>query len=354
MQVKPGVAYISDIAVHHAEVLYQSGTRTLAALCDLAEICQAAVLNDSLAVSPGAYHGSTLLQQLDFVEDPTPKVVEIPPDQDLSIETSNSQDAILIDVDEAGELTSDDPVGRLYLAHLAAELLQDSPILGPLANPKQIPIKEDQGLYFLDKLPAFIFLLQTKKGAAAFESDDIRRDLLERTKPDLTAYDKYAARVLSLHESFGVQTTFSCLEESLGDAVRVNRAIDTIQTPTFWNEFRTKLTEAVTGDRGDFFERWTIPPLGIMVLGQANNLDDLPKKIAKLRDRFLKVRRELIELEEAKQAALLAGSGLDDRQYKEVVRIDQRIKKVFEAFDASLADYRRSKEIKRSEVVFSA
>src|SRR5262245_13602621 len=188
MQIKPGVAFVSDIAVHHTETLYGSGTRTLAALCDLAEICQAAALNDTLAVSPVAYHGSTLLQQLDFVEDPTPRVEEIPPDQDLSVETASPQDAILIDVDEAGDLTSDDPVGRLYLAHLAGEVLQDGPILGPLVNPKQIRSDEDRGLYFLDKLPAFIFLLQAKKGAAAFESDDSRRYLLDMTEPDLTAY----------------------------------------------------------------------------------------------------------------------------------------------------------------------
>ncbi|MCI0560067.1 MAG: hypothetical protein MN733_16380, partial [Nitrososphaera sp.] len=89
------------------------------------------------------------------------------------------------------------------------------------------------------------------------------------------------------------------------------------------------------------------------VLSQAKHLDDVTKVIAKLRDTFLKVRRELIELEEAKQAALFAGGGLDDRQYKDVVRIDQRIKKAFEAFDASLADHRRSSEIKRSEWVFN-
>lgn len=353
MQIKPGVAFVSDIAAHHAEVLYGDGTRTLAALCDLAEICQAAVLNDTLAVSPTAYHASTLLQQLDFIDDPTPKVEETPLEQGARQENASSDEEILIDVDEHRELTSDHPTGRLYLAHLAGELLQDSRIFWALANPEQLDRDQDRGLYFLDKLPAFIFLLQAKKGAAAFESDEVRQELLNLTKPDLTAYAKYATRVLALQEAYSVQPVFSCLEQPLGDEVRVNRAIETIQTPAFWEEFRAKLTKAVTADRSGFFERWTVPPFGLMVLSQAKHLDDVPKVIAKLRDTFLKVRRELIELEEAKQAALFAGGGLDDRQYKDVVRIDQRIKKAFEAFDASLADHRRSSEIKRSEWVFN-
>jgi hypothetical protein len=352
MDVKPGVAIVSDIAVHHAEVLYGGGTRTVAALCDLAEICQAAVLNDTLAVSPVAYHGSTLLQQLDFVEDPTPRVVEIPPGAPEPPATAEA-DSILIDVDETGELTSDSPVGRLYLTHLAAEMLQDSPILGPLAYPKQLPDGEDRGLFFLDRLPTFVFLLQAKKGAAAFDSEDIRRDLLERTQPLLTSYRKYAARVQLLQESSGLQPIYSCLEEPLSDDVRLKRALDVVHTPTFFDRFRAKVSEAVAVDRKAFFERWTIPPLGLMVLAQARSLDDLPAKIGKLRETFLAVRRNLITLEEEKQAALNAGGGLDDRRYKEVVRIDQRIQKAFEAFDESLAQHRRSKEISRSELVFN-
>jgi hypothetical protein len=352
MVVKPGVAIVSDIAAHHAEVLYGGGTRTVAALCDLAEICQAAVLNETLAVSPVAYHGSTLLQQLDFVEDPTPRIYEIPPGQPEPA-ARTGEDSILIDVDETGELTSDCPVGRLYLTHLAGEMLQASPILGPLAYPTQIPDGEDRGLFFLDRLPTFVFLLQAKKGAAAFDSEDIRRDLMERTQPLMAPYRKYATRVQLLQESSGLQPIFSCLEEPLSDDVRMKRALDVVHTPTFFDRFRAKVSEAIAVDRKEFFERWTIPPLGLMVLAQAKSLDDLPEQIAGLRDTFMAVRRELVKLEADKQAALNAGGGLDDRGYKEVVRIDQRIQKAFEAFDESLAQYRRSKEVKRSEIVFN-
>jgi hypothetical protein len=349
MQVKPGVAYISDIAVHHAEVLYGKGTPTVAALCDLAEICQAAVLNETLAVSPAAYHGSTLLPQLDFVEDPTPKVTESSSDPAPAI--GGAKDEIVIDVDEAGELTSSNPIGLLYLAHLAAELLQDGPILGPLANPKQIPADMDRGLFFIDKLPVFIFLLQAKKGAANFESEASRQYLLERTNPDLSAYRKYARRILALQESFGMQPTFSCLEQAIGDEIMITRAIGTVETNSFWEQFRTRLSDAIVKDRSEFFEKWTVPPLGLMVLGRAKKLDDLPAEIAKLRDGFLKVRNELIKLEEEKQAAL--SDGLDDRRYREVTAIDQKINKAFEAFDAALAEHRRSAEIKRTEFVFN-
>lgn len=346
MEPKPGLAVVSDIAVHHAETLYGSGTRTLAALCDLAEICQAAVLNDSLVAAPAAYHSSTLLQQLDFVETLTPTVEEAPREE------AEPGDAVLIDVEE-GRLTSEQPFGQLILAMVAGELLQGSNIFSGLTNPGGLDPDEDRALYFLDRLPIFLFLLQAKKGAAAFDSEEVRRDLLDRTERDRTAYGDYAARLLALHESYGVQPTFSCLEEPLGDDVRVGRAIDAIQTPTFWEEFEAKLKDAVKGDRSEFFERWAVPPLGLMVLGRSRTLDDLPKEIAKLRDRFQKVRARLVELEQDKQAALTAGGGLDDRRYKEAVSIDQQIRKAFEAFDDALADHRRALEIKRSELVFN-
>jgi hypothetical protein len=346
--VKPGVAFITDIAAHHAEVIFGGGTRTLAALSDLAEICQAAVLNDTLAVSPIAYRGSTLLQQLDCVETPD---VDLVPAVDESAQGAATAEDIVIDQAEDGELTTDHPEGRLFLTYLAGSQLYASPVLWGLTHPEQLGPDRDRGLYFLDKLPAFVFLLQARKGAAAFESEDVRSDLLKRTQPHLTAYRKYASRVVGLQESHGVEPVFSCLEAPLGDDLRVNRAVESLQTPAFWSEFRGRLNQAVMGDRTSYFQKWKVPPLGLMVLGSAARLDDLPREIAKLRKPFLKIRRELIKLEEDRRAAY--SDGVDDRRYREAVRVDQRIRKAYEAFDASLADHRRSREVKRAEWVFS-
>jgi hypothetical protein len=99
MVVKPGVAFVSDIAVHHAEVILGGGTRTLAALSNLAETCQAAVPNDTLAVSRLAWRGSTWLQQLDFVKIPH---VEMVPAEDESPREAATSDGILGDQDEDG------------------------------------------------------------------------------------------------------------------------------------------------------------------------------------------------------------------------------------------------------------
>jgi hypothetical protein len=346
MEPRPGLGVVSDIAVHHAETLYGSGTPTLAALSDLAEICQAAVLNESLVAAPAAYHASTLLQQLDCAETLTMTVEE------SSGEEADPDDAVLIDV-SGGRLTSPQPFGRLVLAMMAGELLQESGMFSGLTNPAGLDPDEDRALFFLDRLPIFLFLLQAKKGAAAFDSEAVRRDLLDRSERDRAAYADYAGRLLALHESHGVQPTFSCLEEPLGDDFRVERAIDTIQTPTFWDEFEGKLKDAVEGDRSAFFERWTVPPLGLMVLGAARSLDDLPAQITRLRDRFQKVRRRLVALEQEKQAALNEGGGMDDRRYKDAVSIDQQIRKAFEAFDDALAEHRRALAIKRSERVFN-
>jgi hypothetical protein len=139
-------------------------------------------------------------------------------------------------------------------------MLLESSILGPLVYPKELPDGEDRGLYFLDKLPAFVFRLQAKKGAAAFESDDVRRDLLERTLPHLTAYRKYAIRVQRLQESDGLQPIFSCLEEPLSDDVRVNRALEAVHTPTLFERYRAKLSETITTNREKFFERDPVEP----------------------------------------------------------------------------------------------
>ena len=346
MELRPGVAVVSDIAAHHAETLYGSGTRTVAALCDLAEICQAAVLNDSLVVSPTAYHGSTLLRSLDFVPDLTPTVT------DASDEDDDDGDAVLIDVKD-GRLASDQPFGELILAFLYGEMLEASGMFAGLTNAGRLGSADDRGLFFLDRLPIFLFLLQAKKGAAAFDSEESRHYLLETTEPDRTAYRDYATRLLRLEEECGVQPTFSCLEEPLGDDARIARAIDTIQTPTFWGEFEAKLKEAASGDRRGFFERWRVPALGMAVLGRAETLDDLPKAIDELRDRLQTVRGRLVGLEPDKQAALTADGGLDDRRYREAVAIDQQIRTAFEAFDDALADHRRATELKRSELVFN-
>jgi hypothetical protein len=350
MDIKPGVAVVSDIAAHNAETLYGPAMRTLPALCDLAEICQAAVLNETVAVSPTAYRGSTLLRSLEFVPDLMPTVTE------ASAEAADAQpeddDPVVIEVKD-GELTSDHPLGRLTLAMTAGELLQDSGMFGGLANPAGIR-PEERAAFYLDKLPLFVFLLQAKKGAGLFDSEESRAYLLEQTAPDRTAYEQYVTRLLALHETAGAEPTFSCLEEPLADDIRVERAIGTVQTPTLWRRFRTMLEDAVKGDRSEYFDRWTVPPLGLMVLGGAPTLDDVPGEIARLRERFDQARSRLVALEQDKHAALTEGGGLDDRRYRGVVAIDQQIEKAFGAFDESLAQHRRAGEIKRAEWVFNA
>jgi hypothetical protein len=221
-----GLAFVSDIAVHHAEVFYGHGTPTLAALCDLAEICQAAVLNEQLLVSPSARRHSTLLQQLEFVPDMTPVVVPCDDDSELAAAPQAGDDRreIVIDVDAEGELTSTGTEGLAVLAVVAAELLQDAPVLGRAINPRVLADVENRGLFMLDQLPIFMLLLQASAGELGFESDEAREVLYEQVGPDLAAYRAYASRILRMREEFGVDTVFSCLEDPLAAEARLPEA----------------------------------------------------------------------------------------------------------------------------------
>ena len=69
-----GTAFVTDVTVNHVDTLYGGGTPTLAALTDLLELCQAAILHDRLAVSPLARSHSSFLGELDCVYAPELKV----------------------------------------------------------------------------------------------------------------------------------------------------------------------------------------------------------------------------------------------------------------------------------------
>ena len=62
-----GTAFVTDVTVNHVDTLYSGGTPTLAALAELLELCQAAILHDHLAVSPLARSHSSFLGELDCV-----------------------------------------------------------------------------------------------------------------------------------------------------------------------------------------------------------------------------------------------------------------------------------------------
>jgi hypothetical protein len=260
---------------------------------------------------------------------------------------------ILIDIDAEGELTSNDPKGLALLAMVAGEILQHAPVLGRTINPRVLADVDNRGLFMLDQLPIFMLLLQASTGELPFESDEAREVLHEQVGPDLAAYRAYAARILRLRESFGVDTVFSCLEDPLAAEARLDRALQSIEQGALWEQYREKLTAALVGSRADWFDRWTVPPLGLMVLGLASGLDDLPGQVAQLRRDLLKLRQRLIALQQSRIAALGATGSLDDRGYREVMHIDQQLQKAYAAFDSALQDSRRAPAIRRAEWVFN-
>jgi hypothetical protein len=358
MPETPHMAVVSDIAANHVETLYRGGSRTLPALTDLLEVCQAAVLYDQLALSPLARRRSSLFREFDFVYTPDIEIVDAPAAAAASTGRP-AESEILIDADPVRGSFSNSIYGELLLAMAFAETFQDDRVIGVLANVDALPPEGDRGRAFFSKLPHLMLALQHQRGLIAFEDEAARESLDEVIAPMIERYEHYARHVVRLQNLWRVGVVSSVLEQPIVSALVVDEALADPEPVEAGERARLikHLDQALLGApaRAQFFEKWRFPPIGMMVLAQAASLDDVPKVVRRARDEFAKLRRAISEIEsrlstlsrDAKGFSAHAEQAARDRE-----ELDRKLREAYAAFDTEIN--RRRQWGRRTELVFNA
>lgn len=359
MEDTPHMALVSDIAANHVETLYRDGTHTLPALTDLLEICQAAVLYDTLAVSPTARRRSWLLREFDFVYTPELSVSERSSDVPSGPPPSSDGNAIVIGHDDERGLFSASIYGELLLAMAFAESFGADAVLASLVNPDGLPPYRDRGRHFYAKLPALMLGLQHQRGLIEYENDEARRSLDGVFAPLIGRYTQYARHVLRLQNGWRVGVVSSVLEQPIVSSVVVDGAIARAEPAAAGprEQLVQQLDRALLSApaRGDFFERWRFPPIGMLVLGTAASLADVPRVVGRMRDEFAPLRRAVTDAESRLGALARASAGFSVRA-EEAARdrenLDRELREAYVAF-AEHVEQRRTWG-RRTELVFNS
>jgi len=228
-------AVISDVAVHHVETLYRNETPTLAAISDLAEICQAAVLQEKVIASPTAYKRSTLLQELNCATKIDVSITE-KTEEDIAQETelSPEKEGLVIDIDEKGRLYGTSYEAELFLSMAFGELMQHDPVLWALFNPDQLDTGIDRGVYFIEKLPGLMILMQAYHNTLPVEDEEVGQLIRDTFKPTVEQYEQYTGRMLRLQHQYGMTFVNSILEDPLIDSIRINESAQLIERDDFF------------------------------------------------------------------------------------------------------------------------
>ena len=359
MASPPHMAVVSDVAANHVETLYRAGSRTLPALTDLLEICQAAVLYDDLAVSPSARRRSSLFQQFDFISTPEFHVTDAASDEAPPPAADSDGAAIVIDADDERGPFSTSVEGEIVLAMAFAETFYDDPVVGLLVDVDRLPPDADPGLRFFAKLPALMLGLQHQRGLIAYENDAARASLDGVIAPMIGRYTQYSRHLLRLQQSWRVGLVSSVLEQPIVSSLLVERALADPDPEAGLERDRAaaRLNAALlrAPARAKFFEKWRFPPIGMMVLAQAKSLDDVPAVVRQMRGRFERLRQGLSSIEARLAALARDAAGFSthaEQAAREREALQQRLREAYAAFDDEIN--RRRQWGRRTEIVFNA
>jgi hypothetical protein len=353
------MAVVSDVAANHVETLYGNGSRTLAALLDLIEICQAAVLYDRLTLSPTARKRCSFLRQFDFAWTPAISVSEAAAEP-AHPEPAGDDDRvpITIDADQEGPFSTS-AEGALMLAMLLLETFHGDPVFGLLVDVGRMPAGADPGRYLFARLPALMLALQHHRRLVTFADETARTSLDEIIKPLLDRYTQYSRHVLRLQQRWRVGLVSSVLEQPIVASVLVDRVLADPDRDARGEHdddiarFNAALLREPAGE--ECFEQCRFPPVGLMVLAQARSLDDVPAAIREMRGRFEGVRQQIASIE-AELGELSRGAARfwanAGRAAQERDDLHRRLRETYAGFDEAInADGQWGR---RTEIWFNA
>ncbi|MDJ0945582.1 MAG: hypothetical protein QNJ30_19110 [Kiloniellales bacterium] len=355
-------AFVSDIAFNQVERLFSPGRHSLAALADLVELAQAAIFNEELVVTAGAYENARALSDLDFVKPFAPEVEVTEAEEDTGPDPENGETedkgGILIDVNEEGYLKSSHPVGELLLATLHSVNLRSDPLFGSLANPGGFEGEAFSSEEAIARFPILMLALQADRGLLAYDSEEARQSLEGRLSESIDLYNAHAVSMNALHQRWGMDTVLSVLEQPFAGTRIVDHALEFAESdsPAETRQLRELLGGAAmkVPGRAEFFEHWNMPPLGVIALAEAKAMDDVPRVLRDSRKRFSKLRDSICRLR-TERAALVERADLSSRAgelaLRELGGFDAEMRAALEAATEELS-VRRSR-LQRTELFFS-
>ena len=348
-------AFVTDIAINQIEGLLSPSPKSLAALIDLVEFAQAAILNEELLVTPAAYENSPSLAEFDFVK-PVEFEVTISDVDEAPVEAqtdADEEETILIDLNEDGHLTSSHQVGELALAIINSMKLRNDLLFGLLANPGEICKDELFMQKTLQKFPVLMLALQVDRRVLEYDGEEARRDMEQQLGESISNYRAFAASMNALNQRWGMDTVLSVLEQPFAGTRMLDSSLEFAESTVSLPRLRQILGDEAmkVPGRERFFEHWQVPPLGIIALAEAKGIDEVSRVIQKARKKFAKLRTSTGELR-TKRAALAErvdfSSGSGERALRELATFDNEMRAALDAMSTSL-NTRRS----RTELVFS-
>ena len=323
----PGNIYLSDIAVSNANTLYGTGTPTLPALMDLAHIIQAAVLHDTLLVSPIAELDNSLLQQLEGV-------AKWSFEEKVSENEEYDPNAV--------------PGDELFSTVLTSMTLRfQDPFFGSLLNlSASLDPGSDGGAYAFGKFPLAMLMFQAQHASeGVFEDREARKDFLNRMGPTIERVSAYSASLNALYEVWGVSHLSSVIEQPLVEPHKIAAFGHTEKLDTLYKEIQKRTNQSVESVQGLMIEEYKMPALGLYVLNKAQHLDEIPRITNELREKFSKLRESLILLEGERLQLIQSG----EEGYKDLMRLKHNLGIAYEAFAKRIDDGSITKDIRRIE-----
>lgn len=344
-ELAQGKAILSDILVNHIETLYHEGsTPTFAALADLCELCQAAVLNDFCYVSMGAYERSTLLKQLEFIiklEEGDFKITDKSDDMtsDEILERSD-EESIIIGHDENNIFVGNNGAADLLISQIYSLSLYQNSVLSNLVSPEVLE-NTDRGKYFLQKMAQLMMVLQLKKGVLQFKEKEAETAINQSLAEPLKIYNDMISHNINCNTKYNTAFIGSIVEEPLINALSSKIPADIVMHSNAFKELVGKIEDQIAfGKKKEYFERYKLPPIGLMILAKAKNLDDLPKTINKIRDTFGELRGKIISLEN-REAELEKNSFEEPKNYELIDHITRQKNDAYGEFYKYLEESRR-------------
>ncbi len=342
------IGFVSDAAAKQVDEIFSSNRPTLASVYDLLEFAHLSVLSEDVLVTPAIYENARWLHELDFVH---PLNLEI---SEGEVDKPESTDVIEINL-ENGKFVSYHPLGDLALTLLSSMKLRGLPGLSSLTNPSSRE-SEPNASGRLRLLPLLMMTIQMHRNILPFEDEVARATLTGKLKPVIDDYTQFSVSLDRLNQHWGIETLTSVLEQPLTTNLLVENSLSFTRAPEFEKEVKTKLRETALAvpNRREFFQKWRIPPLGLIALAKAQSLEDVPKAIVSSREKFHRLRTSIskIKLERIQYVDAVNFETVGGEQAsRDLGYLDKKLKEALESFDHEVQ--RRRSYIDRTELLFN-
>jgi hypothetical protein len=336
---------VTETAAGNADTAFGEGLRTLPALIDLTNICQAAIMHDTIMCSPMALDSSSFLRSLDCVAKWSfPEAGdEQPPDDETA--QGSAPAPTKKDGEEPGALRGDE---LFLLMGAVLDIRFEDQFFSNLMNLGSLDATQDKGRYAIGKLPVAMLVFQTQHGDEIFEDADSRAHLANILAPTVDRFRAYSLRLIHLYEMHGIDNVSSTIEQPLLDAGRLDHGFQSDELDDIYKEVARRIDLSVERWRGLMLGKYFLPAIGLHALCLAKDLDQLPTVVSRLREDFADLRQTVVTLERERRDAYRRGNRDGEAGRKDIARIKVNLDHAFDAFAKKITDPYITKDIRKA------